>query len=57
MEQLIIFLILISLGYISGRMIESRHYKSIQAREQEFLGLPAVTLKSVTEGRAVAKVK
>ncbi len=54
--NLVIFLILISLGYISGRMIESRHYRSIEAREEEFLRLPAVTLRHALEGRVVAKV-
>ena len=42
---LITFLILIILGYTSGRMIETRHYRSIQTREKEFLNLPAVTMK------------
>ena len=57
MEQLIIFLILIALGYISGRMIESRHYKSIQASEQEFLKLPTVTLKKLDDGMTATNSK
>ncbi len=55
MEQLIFFLILISVGYFSGRLVESRHYKSIEAREEQFLSLPVVTLKTPDSGRAVAK--
>lgn len=47
--QLVILLFLISLGYVSGRMIESRHYKSIEAREHDFLNLPAVTLKNALD--------
>ncbi|PIE32869.1 hypothetical protein CSA56_13820 [candidate division KSB3 bacterium] len=57
MAELIIFLILISLGYISGRMLETRHYRSIEAREREFLGLPAITLKDASAGRTVTKAK
>ncbi len=54
---LLIFLFLITLGYFSGRMIESRHYKSIVAREHDFLNLPAVTLKhALDESRDIAKV-
>lgn len=58
MEQiigLIGFIILISLGYFCGRMIESRHYRSIEAREREFLSLPAVTIKNaLDEHRGIA---
>ena len=55
--ELIIFLILIVLGYVSGKMIESRHYKSIQAREQEFLKLPVVTLKKLDDGMVATNPK
>ncbi len=57
MGELIFFLILMSLGYVSGRMLESRHYRAIEAREREYLTLPAVTLKNVSDGRTVAKAK
>lgn len=57
MEQLIIFLILMSIGYFSGRMLESKHYKSIEAREEEFLSLPAVTLKTPDNTRAVTSAR
>ena len=52
----LLFLILMTVGYFSGRILESRHYKSIEAREDEFLRLPAVTLKTHDSSRAVAKV-
>ena len=57
MEGLILFLILMSLGYFSGRMLESRHYRAIEARERKYLRLPAVTLKNVSDGQAVVKAK
>lgn len=56
--ELIIFLSLIVVGYISGRIVESRHYRSIVIREQEFLPLPAVTLKhALDETREVARAE
>ncbi len=48
--EIIIFIVLISLGYTAGTIAEHRHYRSIKSREQAFLNLPAVTIKN-----AVAK--
>jgi uncharacterized protein YbjQ (UPF0145 family) len=47
MVDLIIFLILIVVGYTVGTLAEKRHYRSIRKRENTFLKLPAVTLKDV----------
>ncbi len=47
MYDLIIFLILIAVGYIAGTLAEKRHYRSIRKRETAFLNLPAVTMKGV----------
>ncbi len=47
MVDLIIFLILITIGYIAGTLAEKRHYRSIRKRENAFLSLPAVTMKGV----------
>ena len=49
MEGLIIFIVLLTLGYVAGRMAESRHYRSIEARERELLSLPVVTLKNALD--------
>lgn len=50
--------ILVILGYIIGRAIESRHYRSIEARERELLHLPVVTLKNVLdEQKEIARVE
>jgi len=46
MDNLILFLILMALGYGVGTFLEKRHYRSIYRREKEFLNLPAVTLKT-----------
>ena len=41
--NLIIFLGLLLLGYISGSWAEKRHYRSIQQREKELLKMAVVT--------------
>jgi len=45
MYDLIIFIVLLLLGYIFGSIAESRHYKSIRKREEDFLTLPTIALK------------
>lgn len=45
MENIIAFLILLAVGYGFGRMAEVRHFKSIQKREKELQGLPAIATK------------
>lgn len=46
MYDLIIFLLLVALGYISGTIAERRHYRSIEKREQEILSMPLVSFKT-----------
>lgn len=56
MEQLIIFVVLLSLGYFFGRLAERRHYKSILEREEKWLQLPTTSSKYVMGDNAqVAK--
>jgi uncharacterized protein YbjQ (UPF0145 family) len=43
MENLIILVCLIALGYFAGHIAEKRHYESIKKRESDFINLPAVT--------------
>lgn len=45
----------VALGYIFGRAAESRHYRSIHAREKAMLHLPATSLKGVMGSSAVAR--
>lgn len=42
MTNLIIFLVLMTLGYLAGQMAERKHYKSIIQREKRFSGLPVI---------------
>ena len=45
--NLILFLILLALGYSAGTISEKNHYRSILKRERDHLSLPAITLKHV----------
>ena len=45
MDSLIIFLVLLTLGFVFGKLAENRHYRSIRTREQALIGLPTVSSK------------
>lgn len=47
MYELLIFLVLMALGYFFGRAAEHKHYKSIIEREKKTLSLPVTTLKTL----------
>ncbi len=49
MEALIIFIILLILGYAAGSINERNHYRSIKKREKETLHLPVVNMKKVED--------
>jgi len=55
MEQFLILIILICIGYIGGTIAEMRHYRSIIAREKVFLKLPTVTIHRILEKDAEIK--
>lgn len=44
--ELIIFGVLLTLGYVAGTIAERRHYRSIEEREKKYVNLPAVTIKN-----------
>jgi uncharacterized protein YbjQ (UPF0145 family) len=45
MYDLIVLIVLLTIGYVVGRFAETRHYRSIIAREEALRGIPAVTTK------------
>ncbi len=45
MDTLVIFLVLLGLGFVFGKMAENRHYRSIHTREQALVGIPAISSK------------
>ena len=52
MDSISIFLILLTLGFVFGKLAESRHYRSIQAREESLVRLPATSCKKPIGNRA-----
>ena len=57
MENLIIFLILLTVGYISGTLLERRHLSSIRLREQELSRLPTIMLKRPLNEKDIKEVR
>ncbi|MEN8232938.1 MAG: heavy metal-binding domain-containing protein [Thermodesulfobacteriota bacterium] len=52
--DLIIFIILVSLGYFFGRSAEKKHYKSILDREKKWLQQPTTSSRYILEdGREI----
>ena len=57
MENLIIFLILLTVGYISGTLLERWHLSSIRQREQDFSNLPTIMLKRPLNEKDIKEVR
>ena len=49
MYDLLVFLLLLMLGYGFGQYAEKRHYRSILEREEQTLSMPVMTLKKVPQ--------
>ncbi len=47
MANSVIFVLMLVSGYIFGRMAESRHFKSILAREKQYRGLLCFSVRSL----------
>lgn len=45
MKDIIVFLVLLALGYFFGKSAETNHYKSIKQRELKFLRIPTTNKK------------
>jgi len=52
MDSVTIFLILLTLGFVFGKLAESRHYRSIRAREEMLVRLPTTSCKKPIGNRA-----
>lgn len=57
MENLILFTVLLTVGYISGTILEKRHLNSIRSREREMLDLPTVMLKKPLNASTISQSK
>ena len=49
MFEIIIFLLLMSLGYCFGQWFEKSHYRSIRKREDELRNIPAIATKRLPD--------
>ena len=49
MESIIVFLILLSLGYFVGSSLEKQHFKQIKQRERQTLHIPIVSFGAKQE--------
>ncbi|MDP8233620.1 MAG: YbjQ family protein [Candidatus Saelkia tenebricola] len=49
MDALIYFILFIFVGYISGTIIEKKHYLDIEVREKKYLNLPAISSKNIED--------
>ena len=45
LENLIFFAVMLTVGYISGTIIEKRHFRKIREREEAMVDLPVIMLK------------
>lgn len=50
-----VFAVLFVVGFLAGTFNERRHYKSILKREEELIGLPAVSMRSLPEDSQIRK--
>ena len=56
MADLIIFVVLIALGYFFGHYAEKKHYASIYKREKQFVKIPAISTKHPIGNEPIRKV-
>lgn len=52
MSDILIFVTLIMIGYISGTIIEKRHFKDLQLRE-EVMAVPTIALKKPLHNKGI----
>ena len=57
MVDLLIFLGLLSVGYLFGTLLEKRHFKSIREREEQFKSLPTIMLKRPLDNDNISSAK
>ena len=57
MENLILFAVLMTVGYISGTILERRHLSSIRSREEQMVTLPTIMLKRPLDEEGIKEVK
>jgi uncharacterized protein YbjQ (UPF0145 family) len=57
LEQILITVVMLLIGYIIGSFLEKRHYKSIRERENRLKRVPILATKRVIEPETIKDVK
>jgi len=57
MEQLILFAVLVVLGYFFGTRAEKKHLASIREREEQYQSLPTIMLKRPLDPEKIRKYR
>lgn len=57
MYDLVVFVVLLLLGFGFGTAIEKRHYKSIRKREAEWVHLPTIMLKKPLDPENISHIR
>ena len=57
MENLVIVAVLMTIGYISGTILEKRHLTSLREREKKMLTLPTVMMKRPLDMEHIKELK
>ncbi len=57
LENLSIFLVLLTVGYTSGTLLERRHFRRIREREAQLSDLPAIMLKKPLDAQQIRDVR
>lgn len=55
--EFLVFLFLLLLGLVFGRMAESRHYRRIKEREERYQSVPVLTSRLLPDQRPVESVR
>jgi uncharacterized protein YbjQ (UPF0145 family) len=55
-DDLVIFLVLLGIGYVAGRANEAKHYRSLRNRERASMRMPVITDEVIDPAWNVQKV-
>ena len=56
-ENIVIFLVLLGVGYVSGTIVEKRHFRRIREREEALVDLPVIMLKKPLYAEDIREVR
>ncbi len=57
MYDILFFIVLLSIGFVVGSIIEKKHYRSLEKREKEMKNLPLISLKKPLFSEEIKEVR